>query len=153
MSKHPTHNGEHHAPSSGFGCMPWAGAQPGEFAVRFNTTVPGAHRLVTADDIRELAHCGLIGRHGFFGHQDLETIRAILRYEQLRQKRLERQGECTLTAPAPGEPDGGSYARGPRSGLARARRAAARWARPRTWATGTKEPVEGADTCSSEDLR
>jgi len=59
-----------------------------KFAARFNSTVPGAYRIITVNDIRQMAHCGLIGRHGFFERADLETVRGILRYEWLRASEL-----------------------------------------------------------------
>ncbi|UCG83053.1 MAG: hypothetical protein JSW38_12935 [Dehalococcoidia bacterium] len=61
-------------------------ADPVQFAAKFNTTVPGAHRLVSAEDIRSMSHCGLIGRRGFYTHEDLEAVRGILQYEQFRKQ-------------------------------------------------------------------
>ena len=60
-------------------------AEPDRFATKFNTIVRGAYRQVTVDDIKQIKHCGLIGRHGFFTRDDLETVRGILLYEQLRR--------------------------------------------------------------------
>ena len=65
-------------------------SDPVKFASRYNAAVPGSHRAVTPDDIRVLAHCGLIGRHGFFDRTDLETVRGILQYEKVRNIRFER---------------------------------------------------------------
>jgi hypothetical protein len=59
--------------------------EPDRFATKFNAIVRGAYRQVTVDDIRQMEHCGLIGRHGFFTRDDLETVRGILLYEQLRR--------------------------------------------------------------------
>ena len=59
-------------------------SDPVRLAAKFNATVPGACRPVSADDIRYMSHCGLIGRYGFYTREDLETVRGILRYEQLR---------------------------------------------------------------------
>ena len=59
-------------------------AQPDRFADKFNTIVCGAYRQVTENDIKQMVHCGLIGRRGFFTRDDLETVRGILLYEQLR---------------------------------------------------------------------
>jgi len=59
-----------------------------KFADTFNLKVPGAHRQVSADDIREMTACGLIARYGYFIQLDIETTRAILQYEDLRRKRL-----------------------------------------------------------------
>ena len=60
---------------------------PDRFAAEFNAAVPGAYRKIDAQDIRDLTECGLIGRYGFYGRADLETVRAILLYEQLRDER------------------------------------------------------------------
>jgi len=59
-------------------------AEANRFADRVNTLVRGAYRQVTVDDIKQMERCGLIGRHGFFTREDLETVRGILMYEQLR---------------------------------------------------------------------
>ncbi len=61
-----------------------------KLATRFNSLFPGAHRRITADDVREMAKCGLIGRYGCFEQSDLHTINGILRYELLRGQRLAR---------------------------------------------------------------
>jgi len=67
----------------------WAvAADPARFAAKFRATVPAAYRTITANDIRQMAHCGLIGHHGFFERADLETVRGILRYEWLRAREL-----------------------------------------------------------------
>lgn len=63
---------------------------PQKFADLFNAKVPGAYRQVSADDIRDMTTCGLIGRYGYYIHLDIETVRAILQYEQLRQNRQKR---------------------------------------------------------------
>ena len=63
-------------------------ADPEKFAAKFNSTVPGTCRTITANDIRQMAHCGLIGRHGFFERADLETVRGILQYEWSRAREL-----------------------------------------------------------------
>lgn len=60
---------------------------PDKFAEWFNSVVPGAYRKLTALDIRDMAECGLIGRYGYYGQSDLQTARAILLYEQLRDER------------------------------------------------------------------
>ena len=71
-------------------------ANPVKFADKFNLTVPGAYRQVTADDIRQMAQCGLIGRYGFFPREDMEIVRGVLRYEQLRKHRSEQEREPEL---------------------------------------------------------
>jgi len=60
-------------------------ADPVKFAAKFNCTVRGAYRSVTAEDIRQITRCGLIGRHGFFTREDLETVRGIMMYEQMKR--------------------------------------------------------------------
>jgi hypothetical protein len=65
-------------------------ADPEIFATKFMSTVPGAYRTISANDIRLMAHCGLIGRHGFFERADLEIVRGILQYEWLRARELRR---------------------------------------------------------------
>ena len=64
---------------------------PDRFAKEFNEVVPGAYRKITAQDIVDMTACGLIGKYNCYPHNDIETIRAILRYEELRQKRIEKQ--------------------------------------------------------------
>ena len=59
-------------------------ADPVRFAEKFNRTVPGAYKSVTGEDIRQMVHCGLIGRYGSFLREDVETVRGIMRYEQLK---------------------------------------------------------------------
>ena len=63
---------------------------PDKFADLFNIKVPGAYREITASDIRDMTTCGIIGRYGYFIHLDIETVRRILQYEQLRQNRQKR---------------------------------------------------------------
>ena len=70
---------------------------PDKFAEWFNNTVPGAYRSITAQDIRDMTECGLIGRYGQYYRSDLQTARAILLYEQLREKRL--QESCLKDIP------------------------------------------------------
>ena len=63
---------------------------PKQFAEWFNAKVHGAHRQITVDDVRDMTTCGLIGRYGYYIQLDIETVRAILQYEQLRQNRHKR---------------------------------------------------------------
>ena len=60
---------------------------PDKFASSFNDTIPGAYRRITALDVLNMKSCGLIGRSSYYGRADLETIRCILLYEQMREKR------------------------------------------------------------------
>jgi hypothetical protein len=70
-------------------------ALPDRFAQRFNEIVPGAYRQVTVTDIKQMMHCGLIGRRGFFTRDDLETVRGILLYEKLRgYPEKKKNGSC-----------------------------------------------------------
>ena len=70
-----------------------------KFATRFNSLFPGAHRKITADDVREMAKCGLIGRHGYFEQLDLHTINGILGYELLRAQRLASANSDPMAKP------------------------------------------------------
>jgi formamidopyrimidine-DNA glycosylase len=63
---------------------------PEKFADFFNAKVPGAHRQITVDDVRDMVTCGLIGKFSCFLDLDLETVRDVLQYEQLRQNRQKR---------------------------------------------------------------
>ncbi len=60
------------------------------FAAQFNAKLPGAYRQITVQDIKDMTECGLIKRYGYYSHSDLETVRAILLYEQLLEKRLKK---------------------------------------------------------------
>ena len=60
---------------------------PDKFAAVFTTTFPGAYRIVTVQDVRDMTECRLIGKYGeYYGRADLETVRCILQYEQMREK-------------------------------------------------------------------
>ena len=64
---------------------------PDKFAAVFTTTFPGAYRSVTSQDVRDMTECGLIGKYGeYYYRTDLERVRAILQYEQMREKRSAR---------------------------------------------------------------
>jgi hypothetical protein len=63
---------------------------PDIFAKWFKSEVSNANREITAQDVRELTECGLIGRYKFYTRQDLETVRGILQYEQLLKNRQKR---------------------------------------------------------------
>ena len=65
---------------------------PDKFAEWFSRVVPGAYRKITVQDVRDMTECRLIGRYGYYIRHDLQTVRAILLYEQLRQNR-ERRNE------------------------------------------------------------
>ncbi len=62
--------------------------RPEQFATLFNEKVPGAHRNISAEDIICMKRCKLICRHGFYIRGDLEIVRGILEYEQLREGKL-----------------------------------------------------------------
>jgi hypothetical protein len=64
---------------------------PDIFAQVFNARVPGAYRRITTNDIRDMVECGLIGRHNYHYESDLETVRGVLQYEQLREQRLNQK--------------------------------------------------------------
>jgi len=60
---------------------------PDKFASLFNSKVPGAYRSISPQDVLDMKSCGLIGRSNYYGRDDLETVRAVLEYEQLRENR------------------------------------------------------------------
>ena len=65
-------------------------ASPKHFAQHFNEKVPGAWRKLTIADVFKLTELGLVKRHGYYSpSQDLETVRAILAYEEWRQRQKE----------------------------------------------------------------
>jgi hypothetical protein len=66
---------------------------PEDFAEKFNVRIPDACRKITSNDVRLMTDCKLIGRYRFYGRQDLETVRGILLYEKLREKRSTKQGK------------------------------------------------------------
>ena len=59
---------------------------PNKFAALFNERLPDTHRNVIAEDIICMKKCKHICRHGFYIRDDLETVRGILLYEQMRDK-------------------------------------------------------------------
>jgi hypothetical protein len=63
---------------------------PEKFADEVNAKLLGAHRQITVGDVRDMTTCGLIGKYGYYMHIDIETVRAILQYEQLRLNRQKR---------------------------------------------------------------
>ena len=65
--------------------------KPEDFVAWFNKAIPGAYRSITAQDVRDMTTCGLIGRYGYYIHLDIETVRAILQYEQLSQNRQKKE--------------------------------------------------------------
>ncbi len=65
---------------------------PWKFAAWFNEKYIGAYRQITTEDVEEMTVCGLICRYRSYSlSQDSETIRGILQYEQLREKRSEQE--------------------------------------------------------------
>jgi hypothetical protein len=57
----------------------------------FNEKIPDACRKITSDDVCLMIECKLIGMYRFYGCQDMETVRAVLQYEQLRGHRPIKQ--------------------------------------------------------------
>jgi hypothetical protein len=66
--------------------------RPDKFAAEVNAKLPGARRQISADDVRDMTSCGLVGKYGYYMQLDIETIRAILQYEKLRENRQKRGG-------------------------------------------------------------
>jgi hypothetical protein len=64
---------------------------PDRFAEWFNEKIPDACRKITSKDVRLMTECKLMGRYRFYDRQDMETVRAVLQYEQLQQKRIQEQ--------------------------------------------------------------
>ena len=65
--------------------------RPEDFAAWFSkATLEGAYLSITTQDVRDMTSCGLIGRYDHYIQLDIETVRAILQYEQLRQNRQKR---------------------------------------------------------------
>ena len=65
---------------------------PEEFADWFNETYPGAYRPITTEDARDMTTCGLMGHHQYYSKpRDGETVRGILEYEQMREKRSAKE--------------------------------------------------------------
>jgi len=72
---------------------------PERFADWFNTKVPGTYRDITPSDIRLLSECGLIKRYGYYLQDDLQTVIGILNYEQLREKKIQKQEQAASDDP------------------------------------------------------
>lgn len=64
--------------------------KPEDFVAWFNKAIPGAYRSIDVEDVRDMTTCGLIGKYGYYGNLDLEMVRCILQYEQLRENRQKR---------------------------------------------------------------
>ncbi len=63
-------------------------SSPDESAARFHAAVPGAHREVTVQDVRDMTELKLIGTYGIYLRKDVETVREILQYEKTRDERI-----------------------------------------------------------------
>ena len=59
---------------------------PKKFAALFNEKYVGANRRVTVEDVICMTSCKLIGRHDYYLRDDLEIVRGVLEYEQLRER-------------------------------------------------------------------
>jgi hypothetical protein len=66
-------------------------SSPEKLAEWFNKKIPDACRKIVAKDVTLMTRCNLIGRFNYIIRQDLETIRGVLLYEQLREKQSEPQ--------------------------------------------------------------
>ena len=53
--------------------------------------IESGYRKITVEDVRDMAKCGLIARYGYYGQDDLQTVRAVLQYEKLLQNRQHRE--------------------------------------------------------------
>jgi len=63
-------------------------ANPEKFTAWFNTSYPDACRRITPEDIIEMTACGLIHRYRYYCEST--TVRGVLPYEQMREKRIGR---------------------------------------------------------------
>lgn len=89
---------------------------PEKFANYFNSVVPGAYRQITTQDIQDMTECKLIRCYGgYYSRTDLERVRGILQYEQMREKRSANQNKedeqelpsCRICGqPLPPKPEG-----------------------------------------------
>ncbi len=70
---------------------------PDKFAEWFSLKVLGAYRKVTAEDVKLMQQVGLICKYGYYIRADLETVRSVLQYEQIRNERSEKA--CLKDAP------------------------------------------------------
>jgi hypothetical protein len=52
--------------------------RPDKFAAEANAKLPGAHRQITVDDVKDMTTCGLIGKFDCFLDLDMETVRVVL---------------------------------------------------------------------------
>ena len=59
---------------------------PKKFAALFNEKYVGANRKITAEDVICMTVCKIICRHGYYLRDDLEIVRGVLEYEQMRGK-------------------------------------------------------------------
>ena len=59
---------------------------PRKFASLFNEKYIGANRQITVEDVICMTRCKLICRHGYYLRDDLEMVRGVLEYEQMREK-------------------------------------------------------------------
>lgn len=64
---------------------------PEKFANRFNQSVPGAYRKISGADVKLMKECELIGKDGCYWRADIEMIRRIMLYEQMRDKATVKQ--------------------------------------------------------------
>ena len=64
---------------------------PDKFAALFNEKYVGANREISAEDVIYMTRCKLICRHGYYIRDDLEMVRGVLEYEQIRGQRSAQQ--------------------------------------------------------------
>ena len=60
---------------------------PRKFASLFNEKYIGANRQITVEDVICMTSCKLICRHDYYLRDDLEIVRGVLEYEQMREQR------------------------------------------------------------------
>ncbi len=57
----------------------------------FKMKFPDMCRKLTVDNVRLMTECSLIGRYKYYLRQDLEIVRRILHFEELREHRSAQQ--------------------------------------------------------------
>ena len=57
-----------------------------KFAALFNKKFPRAYRRITTDDVEAMTKCRLIGRYCAYFRGDLELVRGLLQYEQIKRR-------------------------------------------------------------------
>ena len=63
---------------------------PDKFASQLNAVTPGIN--LTTQDVLEMTECDLMGHYRYYCRQNLQVVRAVLKYIDLRQKSKKSYG-------------------------------------------------------------